>query len=200
MAKPKFIYPDNCTLEDSYALYDADGVTFYRYIAHREHFGFPPPNSATLKGYVDKGWFTRSANGKIDPRKADEAIAANTDQRRVLNVINSQRQASEAVEELNIPEYAVSNAREKHYKALQEEIKLEQMRGSLVDKDEYAATLFTMLRDLRNGLQVIPARVADTICSLTDPADVENHLAKEIEEVLKELSERLINNSLMETQ
>lgn len=187
--------PENCTIEEAYELYPAEGLTMGAYMKHRLRFGMNGTNTVRLKQYVKDGWFRLNDHGKLDPKTVDAAFVANINE---LYNPNRNRRQQPSVEQFiatTIPDLNESRSRREFAKAQMDELKLQQLRGALVDKADIDAALFDISRELRDGIMNIPVRIADVIASMTDAAEVEAILEHEFEDVLESFAQRCENFS-----
>lgn len=175
--------PEGCTIEQAYEIYPPEGLTVYGYSKHRTRFNLPGKATTNINRALGMGTIHKNEHDKIDPREADTAWVANTDQG-CNSDLNGRARRRGRPEPQAIPEYAVSRARREHAKALLDELKLEEQRGLLVNKAEVDAALFGISRNVRDLILNIPVRVADIIAGMGDPSDIEDLLEKEFEDVL----------------
>lgn len=122
----------------------------------------------------------RNGRAMIDPIKADEQWAKNTDISRIPK--------KSVVPNENIPSFADSRAIEKAYMARIARLNYEEKKKKLIDSGDVERRIFELARRSRNSLLVMPSRIAHELANMTDPNKIQIFLEKEMTASLEEFT------------
>jgi hypothetical protein len=133
-------------------------------------------------------------DGKVDPEYATMLYRRNTRAR--ANPNSGKNGASPAAPENDEPAgaaagYDTSRARREAAEAEIAEIKLGELAGRLLVKDEVDAAIFEVARALRDGLSNCARRIAGDVAGLTDAVACEEVIDREHRVLLETLSKEL---------
>ena len=95
----------------------------------------------------------------------------------------------EGLPEDAIPDLNESRARREHYQAEKARLDALQGRGELVPAADVERQAFELARAVRDGLMVIPDRVASLLAATSEPRQVHHLLTEEIRVALRGLSD-----------
>ena len=129
---------------------------------------------------IETGRIQTAKDGKIDPTAADLAWERNSDP--------SKQRKESADGGASSLAYQKARAARETYNARIAQLNYEKMSGRLVDVDMVRLRTFENARAVRDNLLNIPNRISGTLSGLNDPIEIGNLLAKEINQVLEELS------------
>lgn len=167
-----------------------DRLSSREYARHRKSHGLKGATQRTVVDAIRDGRLTprsvcRDARGhwSINPEIADQEWAANT-------IAHNSPQPQPA----DLASRAESQARKEAALAEMAELELRQKKGELVDIGEVEDLWFTLGRQIRDGLEAIPARILERILSEVgevgrqQQAAIRVILEVEIKQVLESLS------------
>lgn len=96
--------------------------------------------------------------------------------------------SGEAASKFDVPPLHESEKAAKHWLALKRRLEYEREAGELVRADAIAQEAFTVARRIRDGLERLPARVAQLVAPVTDPRECAALMETEIRAVLEALA------------
>jgi hypothetical protein len=143
---------------------------------------------AAVQKAIAHGRIATQADCRIDPEIADVQWAETT-RWGASNIINGDEVMGDSSGH-KASEYGKARADREHYVALLARLKYEERAGELVRREEVEDELFRTFRDFRDRMQAIPDRVAATIASETDPAQVHRILSAEIRTALNDFADQ----------
>lgn len=158
------------------------GLSVRAYAAHRKQRGLAGGTNWAVTKALRDGRIKRNREGRIDPKQADAAWAANSDPARVPGGNG----ASSATGSL----LAQKIAKEELEVQLRR-IKIERESGRAVPLDELRPRLFEIVRELRDALLDIGTRIAPDVLSLEDLRAVADLIEGEIRTEINGTVERL---------
>lgn len=156
--------------------------------AKRHGFSRQYANQVIKKGIV------KSYNGKINPKQADDALAA------IRNPLQAQKRTNAHQEMPNATQSSTDNSdlptllMKTRIKNEIEKGKLLQARaqaeaGELINAEQVKASAFNKARIIRDGMLNIPDRLASVLAAIENEKQIHEMLTKEIRTVLEELSD-----------
>jgi len=171
------------------------------YAKHREAQGLTGTTHAAVRKAIEKGRLSRSvtkdAKGwpRIDPVIADDEWEGSTDPaqqrpgpaQRELFADARKKDVRDSEEGIT---YTRARAVREGLNARIAELDLRERMGSLVDVAQVKAEAFDVGRKIREGLLGLPARLGPVVAGMNDPRACESLLQREIDEVLRELTDR----------
>jgi len=142
----------------------------------------------TDDGKIDLEATERLLDATADPSKA--AVAARHEEGRVERDVRSELSVAvetpAAPQSNNVPDFQKARAHREYYLAQLAEAEFHKVQGALVDRESVTNAAFgagRMLRDLVFGLC---PQIAPQLAAMTDPWEVEKHLASEFRRVFEE--------------
>ena len=99
----------------------------------------------------------------------------------------------QVLESENIPSKAISDARKAHYSAQKEKMSYQQLKGTLVDLDDFKKALLKEARDMREKFESVPDRLAPMLAGMDNPNEISDEIRKEIDVTLAHLFSRFID-------
>lgn len=144
---------------------------------------------AVLKA-IKTGRITKQPDGSIDPEKADEEWARNTDFSRNPDKARATR-AGEAPPMQSGPDYTVSRAVREAYTARLAKLEYEEKVGTLVKADDVKLTWFNTLRIIRDRVLQLPDRMAATIAAETDVNKIKADMGAELRRILDDAADEI---------
>lgn len=138
---------------------------------------------------VQAGRIPTLKSGRINAKKADEALLANTDPARAARAgLRARRPArASAAAEGGQPKYAESRARREHYLANLAQLEFEEKQQQLLPADAVRQSAFNAARRVREQLLAVPDRLARAVTGMTDQAAVRQLILVEHRRVCEEL-------------
>lgn len=152
---------------------------------------------------VKTGRITKTQDGFIDPEKADQDWAANTDPSKPLNSVSGnpkhrKPQGSPKIPGADVdaasassggvPPYLQSRAIREAYEARLSKLDYEVRTGKLVSADEVKVIAFNTGRMARDKLMNMPDRLAPLLAGISDSHEIHRLLSAEIRLICEELS------------
>lgn len=147
----------------------------------------PPADPASITSYAKAKGLNRNTvrrklrqagiDGPIDSVEADRLLEARTPAR--------YKTTDAETEGLSYNEW---EKRHKAAKARQEEIKLQQIEGTLVLRSEVEKAVFAQHRRVRDGLQNVAARISGLVAAETNQEQCFSIITRELTQILSELS------------
>ena len=128
--------------------------------------------------------------GKIDPQKAEEAIAASIDTRNTDSRPRPKPRKRSSQKSVQGNGLTLTDVRTRHETAKAElaELKLQIQRGDLVPKGEQLVWLSMHVIQAKNALWTLPRRMAETLAIETDGREIESLLRSELRRILTDLA------------
>lgn len=153
---------------------------------------------------VKTGRITKTPDGKIDPEKADQEWAANTDPSKPLNSVSGNPkhrrppdspkipgadvEAASTASAGGVPPYLQSRAIREAYEARLSKLDYEVRTGKLVNVDEVKVVAFNTARMARDKLMNMPDRLAPLLAGISDSHEIHRLLSAEVRLICEELS------------
>ncbi|MBI5885296.1 MAG: hypothetical protein HZB85_01780 [Deltaproteobacteria bacterium] len=153
---------------------------------------------------VKTGRISKTPDGFIDPEKADQDWAANTDPSKPLNSVSGNPKhrktqgspkipgadvdAASTASAGGVPPYLQSRAIREAYEARLSKLDYEVRTGKLVSADEVKVIAFNTGRMARDKLMNMPDRLAPLLAGISDGHEIHRLLSAEIRLICEELS------------
>ena len=153
-------------------------------LSRREYAAHRGVTVAAVQKAVETGRITL-IDGKIDPEKADNEWAENT---------NPAYNTPRADDGFSTP-YQKSRMMKTTYDAMLKKLEYEERAGKLVSRAQVESDIFAASRATRDHLLMIPKRVAPRIIGLKTISDIEYILSQEITNSLTSLCDILKGNN-----
>lgn len=156
---------------------------------------------AAVRKAIEKGHLSRSVTKdqvtgwpRIDPEIADVEWQRSTDQAQQRPAEQRELFGDARTKSVRDTEEGVSFSRARAVReglnARIAELDLRERMGSLVEVAQVKAEAFDVGRKIREGLLGLPARLGPVVAGMNDPRACESLLQREIDEVLRELTDR----------
>jgi len=173
-------------------------MSIREYAAHRKAAGLRGGNPSAVQKAIASGRIAAARDPetkRIDPEAADrlwlDSTAANAGTRPAASPGPAAPPAPADGEpipqpaDFNSDTYQRSRARREHFAAQNEQLKFQQQSGALVERAQVEREAFTVGRELRERLLVIPDRLAAVLAAETDARAVAAQLELELRQVLE---------------
>ncbi len=158
--------------------------------------------TSTVLSWRTKGWLIFAENGRLDVERSEARLrelgvkALTKTEANPLAIFAAETAPKTAAKAKKSPEAASPYAKAERARARKlvadakiAELKLARMIEEVVDVVDVTAAWVEILGSLRNALRAIPARIAGELAARTSEHDVRTCLEREIDEVLRNVSE-----------
>lgn len=169
------------------------------YAAHRKALGLVGVTLAAVQKAISSNRITtvtdEKGRTKIDPAVADIQWSRNTDPDQSARTNAAHLAAgstgneppSSRREEDEPSAYWVAKTRREQNAADREALLLDQLRGSLIEKDAARRAAFDAGRLLRDQILSVPSKLAAEFAAMTDPRAIETRMRDELRKPLEQI-------------
>jgi len=173
-------------------------LSMHRY-AHRRGCAPSTVGRAVRLGRLKESVVKRGKRILIDPEIADQEWEKNTRMHIIDSLkektANEQRQEQRREDPPVLLDYQEARAKKIRADAAASEIKLQKLRGDLIDVLDVARLWEEVLGSLRRRLEVIPDRLASELVAIDDPKEMRDRLRADIRAALQDAANELTNAS-----
>jgi hypothetical protein len=166
------------------------------YAKHRKQLGLSGGSQPGVSKAIKTKRITCNADGMIDPVQADKDWEENSNRRQRRDVKSN---SLASAEQIQITEgktggtFLEAQCAHEWLKVRKEEMELKRKRGELWDAGQTQSAMDDLVSVTRSHLLLIPAKLSHKVAPITDPAECQAIIDREIKEALKSLSEKKLH-------